>query len=55
MGHDGACLYCQPQIDRWRQKDHDFEVISAYIATLRPANKTLRNYTYSNKEAVYIY
>jgi hypothetical protein len=54
MGRGGACPYCQPQIDRWSQKDHELKVISPYIASLRPANRTLRNYPYSNKEVVYM-
>lgn len=45
----------QPWEDRWRQEDHMFKVIFAYKASLRPANKTLFNFTYADMEVSYMY
>lgn len=38
----------QPWEDRRRQEDCLFKVIFAYKASLRPANKTLKNFTYAD-------
>lgn len=44
----------QPWVDRGRQEDHMFKVIFAYKASLRPANRTLKNFTYANMEVSYM-
>lgn len=45
----------QPWVDRGRQEDRMFKVIFAYKASLRPANRTLKNFTYGNMEVSYRY
>lgn len=45
----------QPWEDRGRQEDHMFKDIFAYKASLRPANKTLKNFTYADMQVSYKY
>lgn len=45
----------QPWVDRGRQEDHMFKVIFASKASLRPANRTLKNFTYANMEVSYMH
>lgn len=45
----------QPWVDRGRQEDRMSKVIFAYKASLRPANRTLKNFTYTNMEVSYMY